>query len=276
MKIDVTIATKNNEEIIERCIENIKKYIPYNRIIVVDGHSKDNTVQIAKRLGAEVYFEKGLLGTVRYTQATYCNTEWIAVIDSDVFINKHWWNEVSKYINSQNVGGINGWLEGNIVDFMPSYEKYTKFLTKMAISGQSISDNAKYHTSFPFSNTLIRRELILKSKNDLKNVHGGEDNVVANNVIKWGYKIVNISKILGMHYQPDPIKHAKMEYYRSGESIVIKRGKLIGLKSIFTTFFSLSINWMRYTHHSKNFDLMLYKFILSLYIETVRGIIDNI
>jgi len=53
MKIDVTIATKNSEETIEQCIRNIRKYIPYSRIILIDD-SENATAKIAKRFGAEV------------------------------------------------------------------------------------------------------------------------------------------------------------------------------------------------------------------------------
>jgi glycosyltransferase involved in cell wall biosynthesis len=274
-KIDVTIATKNNEETIERCIENIKKYIPYNKIIVVDGGSKDDTVQIAKRLGAHVYFENGLLGEVRYVQATLCNTEWIAVIDSDVFINENWWGEVSKYINNSNIGSINGWLKGSIIDVMPSYEHYTKFVTAKRSRSPIILNGAKYDVTFPFSNTLIRRELILKSKNSLVNVDGGEDNVVSKNVVKWGYKIVNIPKILGLHYHSDPVGHCKMASYRGGKSITIRRGKLRGLRRILTAFTELSTNWIRYSFYSKRFNFRLYGFLLLLYSEEVRGIMHG-
>jgi len=237
----------------------------------VDGGSKDDTVHIAKRLGAHVYSENGLLGKVRYVQAELCSTEWIAVIDSDVFIYENWWDEVSKYLNNPNIGSVNGWLRGSIIDFMPSYEHFTKFATAKVIRGPMISNVAKYHTRFPFSNTLIRRELILKSKDSLANVDFGEDAVVSKNVVKWGYKIVNIAKILGLHYHSDPIGHCKMAFYRTGESIVMNRGKR-ALGIFFASLAVRSINWIRYSLYSKRFDFRLCRFLLSLYSEMLKGV----
>ena len=59
MKIDVTIATKNNEDTIKKCIESIKKNIPYNNIILIDD-SDDRTPEIAISLGAKVCYKKTL------------------------------------------------------------------------------------------------------------------------------------------------------------------------------------------------------------------------
>lgn len=266
-KVDVTIATKNNEDTIDRCIENIKKYIPYNEIIVVDGYSTDNTVQIAKRIGVKVYFENGPLGKVRYIQATLCTSEWIAVIDSDVFINENWWVEVSKYMANPNVGAINCWLEGSIKKVMPQYEYYTKFMTSLEVANPR---------SFPFSNTLIRRKFMLDSKSDLEHVHSGEDGITAKNVIKQGYKIVKIPKIAGVHYHKDPIGHAKMEYNRAGMNLVKVKGKLRGIITIFASPIPITYNWIRYSIHSHNLDLKLYKFLISLHIEKVKAIINEI
>lgn len=56
--IDMTaiILTRNEEANIKRCIESIRSLV--KRIIVVDSYSDDNTIDIAKKLGAEVYQRK--------------------------------------------------------------------------------------------------------------------------------------------------------------------------------------------------------------------------
>jgi glycosyltransferase involved in cell wall biosynthesis len=121
----------NNDATIRQCIENIEKYIPFNQIIVVDGGSKDQTVEIAEKFGAKVHLEPGSLPRVRYVQATLCSSDWIAVVDSDVFVNTNWWHEVSKYLNKPEIAAVSGWLEGSMAtDILPSYEQYTKFLAR--------------------------------------------------------------------------------------------------------------------------------------------------
>ncbi|MGA3406405.1 MAG: glycosyltransferase, partial [Candidatus Bathyarchaeia archaeon] len=62
MMIDASIATKNSAKTIARCIMAIRESIPIGRIVVVDGGSTDDTIAIAKSLGAEVRVNRGLLG----------------------------------------------------------------------------------------------------------------------------------------------------------------------------------------------------------------------
>ena len=49
-KISVVINTRNEEENIKRCLESVKWA---DEVIVVDMHSEDKTVQVAKKMGAK-------------------------------------------------------------------------------------------------------------------------------------------------------------------------------------------------------------------------------
>lgn len=53
-KISVVINTYNEEKNIERCLKSVADF--GDEIIVVDMHSADQTVEIAKKYGAKVYF----------------------------------------------------------------------------------------------------------------------------------------------------------------------------------------------------------------------------
>lgn len=54
--VSVIIPTLNSENIIGECLESIKKQTyPKIEIIVVDGNSRDNTVNIARKYGATVF-----------------------------------------------------------------------------------------------------------------------------------------------------------------------------------------------------------------------------
>ncbi len=52
MNISLVIITYNEEKYIKGCIESAKDIV--NEVIVVDSFSEDNTVKIAKSLGAKV------------------------------------------------------------------------------------------------------------------------------------------------------------------------------------------------------------------------------
>ena len=51
--LTIIILTKNEEQNLEKCIVSFKGVA--QRIVIVDSYSTDNTVELAKSLGAEVY-----------------------------------------------------------------------------------------------------------------------------------------------------------------------------------------------------------------------------
>ena len=58
--IQVIIAALNEEEGIGLTIADLEAHLGNPRILVVDGKSSDRTVKIAKNLGAEIAFQKGM------------------------------------------------------------------------------------------------------------------------------------------------------------------------------------------------------------------------
>lgn len=55
-KISVVIPTLNEEKNLPRLLKELPSYV--DEIIVVDGHSKDRTVEIAKNYGARIIFDE--------------------------------------------------------------------------------------------------------------------------------------------------------------------------------------------------------------------------
>ncbi|HEX9903054.1 MAG TPA: glycosyltransferase family 2 protein, partial [Acidobacteriota bacterium] len=58
MKTTVVIPAKNEEQSIGKIIAKCRKYA--QEILVVDGHSRDSTARVARRLGARVVQDNGL------------------------------------------------------------------------------------------------------------------------------------------------------------------------------------------------------------------------
>ncbi|MCB9494359.1 MAG: glycosyltransferase family 2 protein [Desulfobacteraceae bacterium] len=81
-KITGIIITLNEEKNIKDCILSLGKVC--DEIIVVDSLSKDNTVQIAKDLGARVYLQKYLGdGPQKAFGVKYAENDWILSLDAD-------------------------------------------------------------------------------------------------------------------------------------------------------------------------------------------------
>ena len=94
--ISVLIPTYNNGKTINKCIESIKNQTKKaDEIIIIDGHSKDNTVEIAKLHGCKIlYEEKG-------SRAAACNVgipeakgEIIVFIDGDAIAKEDWLEKI--------------------------------------------------------------------------------------------------------------------------------------------------------------------------------------
>jgi len=70
VKISGAIITFNEEKNIKRCIDSLKEVC--DEIVVVDSLSSDNTVSIAKELGAKV-IEQKFLGHIAQKQLAVDN-----------------------------------------------------------------------------------------------------------------------------------------------------------------------------------------------------------
>ena len=86
MPADITaiILTKNEEVNIEECIKSIATAV--KRIIVIDSYSTDRTVEIAKRMGAEVHqhpFENYAKQYMYGVEVAKAETVWTLRIDAD-------------------------------------------------------------------------------------------------------------------------------------------------------------------------------------------------
>ena len=255
MMIDASIATKNSAKTIARCIMAIRESIPIGRIVVVDGGSTDDTIAIAKSLGAEVRVNRGLLGRVRYFQAQTCSSDWIAIIDSDVYVDPSWWSEVSHYLEESAVGMILA-IGDSPKDRLSIYEDY-------------ITYTAKRFGSIAFSNTLVRRKLILSCSELLNNVHAGEDTIFGRYLRRIGMRVVTVQKRLVYHDKNIVDEHPGA-FLRWGQSLRIRGGK-DSARELAKTLKNNLRNWLIFTKETRRLSISLLLFLLYLWFWAFSG-----
>jgi glycosyltransferase involved in cell wall biosynthesis len=86
MSTDVIIATLNEEEGIGPTLEEISRKIDPNQVLVVDGHSDDRTIEIAKDFGATILFQDGMgKGDAVAKAVRYIGSEvdYVVITDAD-------------------------------------------------------------------------------------------------------------------------------------------------------------------------------------------------
>ena len=109
--ITVITLTKDEEENIGRCINSVKDWA--RRIIVVDSFSNDKTVEIAKKLGAEVIQHEFIHYGAQFQYALNnagIKTMWVFRLDADEEVTEATREEIDKLCKENEHTDINGFV----------------------------------------------------------------------------------------------------------------------------------------------------------------------
>lgn len=107
--ITAIILTRNEKDFIEDCIKSIKSVV--RRIVVVDSLSEDNTVELARNLGAEVYEHEFYNYSKQYKYAVeiaQVKTKWILRIDADERLTVESANELNELCDQNENTDVTG------------------------------------------------------------------------------------------------------------------------------------------------------------------------
>lgn len=192
-KIDVVVCTKNSGRTLRQVLERVVKYIPVNRLIVVDGGSTDQTVEIAKEFGAEIHFDGGRgLGYARNMALKIVETPIFAFIDSDALIPRNWMN-LMKYFKDPKVAVASGFaFFGPETSVLKALHRYQ--LRKYRVLQASLS------------NSLLRLDVVKAVGGIREDLPSSEDTDLYDRIIKREYKWV-IDRNIISYQRRDLMQH---------------------------------------------------------------------
>jgi glycosyltransferase involved in cell wall biosynthesis len=102
IKLSVALATFNEERNLEECLRSVKGIA--DELVVVDGSSTDETVKVARRLGAKVITatNKPIFHINKQLAIDECRGEWILQLDADERVTPELATEIGSIIEKEN------------------------------------------------------------------------------------------------------------------------------------------------------------------------------
>ena len=192
-RVDVVVLTKNSERILEKCLDSVFKTVPVNRLIIVDGCSTDNTLEIVGKFREKhgnviVINDNGTRGSARLRGIRLVETRWFLFVDSDVTLSDDWFNKATSYVNTDvgAVWGIEIWdgIQDSVI--LKPFLKITRRIFEMRGGTHDL---------------LVRQEAV-KDIEIPGNLHVFEDAFIKAWIDKKGYKLIATYDPYCIHFRP--------------------------------------------------------------------------
>ena len=234
--ISIVIPTKNNGDILERCLDSIEGLdYPEDEMetIIVDGHSTDGTVEIAERYGCRVVYEdRGTISYARDLGVRNAEGEFIAFTDADCVVDRNWLRNLIKHFDDEeivSVGGPNITPEDDS-KFVKCAGDVLSFLSKPgARYGLDASEVIEiFHN--PTCNVMYRKKVLEEVGGFNHDLVTCDDEELDYRIRERGYRILYTPDAIVYHYRrPTWKKFMKQAYnYGIGRMQAIKLHRNMG------------------------------------------------
>ena len=151
LPISVIIPTKNNGNTLKQCLDSIIQNNPAE-ILIIDGLSHDNTIEIAQKYTNKIYSDEGRGPSAAHQLGVlHANQEYIAYIDADIVMPE---NTLLKLLSELRLSNFVG-MQAKII--AASKESYWERGADFNITA---FQNSKY--GFGISAAVLKRDIILK------------------------------------------------------------------------------------------------------------------
>jgi glycosyltransferase involved in cell wall biosynthesis len=230
VRVSIIIPTKNNADVLKRCLKSIYDMdYPMDEIevIVVDGHSTDNTIEIAERYGCKVVYEDvGTIGGARNVGVEHSSGEFIVFTDADCVVDRNWLKNLLREFKDEKVASVGG---PNITpeddtELAKCVGVVLELLSKPGARYAFNADRVLEVRHNPTCNSAYRKSAFLEVGGFNPKLVTCDDEELDYRIRKKGYKILFTPYAKVYHYRkPTWKKFAKMAWnYGVGRGQVVK------------------------------------------------------
>jgi glycosyltransferase involved in cell wall biosynthesis len=111
-KVDLVMWTKNGATCLPEVLARIDQVIPHENVchkILVDDHSTDRTVEIAKGFNWDIYLNpRGGIPSGANEALAHVDRDFFVSVEQDIILLRDWWDKLSKYMEDPSVACAQG------------------------------------------------------------------------------------------------------------------------------------------------------------------------
>jgi glycosyltransferase involved in cell wall biosynthesis len=123
-QIDVFIPTYNSIAHLEECVRSARRAVPTRRIVLIDHHSTDGTLDVGRRNGCEIVEEGKGLGYARQLAIELAETDVFGMVESDLVYSEFGWYAEASGMLGGDVGAVVAYVPRRITDKRGKYADF--------------------------------------------------------------------------------------------------------------------------------------------------------
>lgn len=197
-RADVVMLTKNSmKPSLPETLASVYANIPVNRLIVVDGGSRDGTIELVSRQENVLLLDdsRGTRATARQKGIEQVETEFFAFVDSDVILQAGWYAAAMGWFE-RDVGGI------STFPYQMGDERDTQVAIARLYRLRSVSDLAlrkRFDTAAAVFRTEAVRGIMIPTE-----LQAGEDEYIGKVIRERGFKAKVVPRPVVYHRRTEP------------------------------------------------------------------------
>jgi cellulose synthase/poly-beta-1,6-N-acetylglucosamine synthase-like glycosyltransferase len=224
-KVSILVATFNSELTIDACLKAIFELNypkDFLEVIVVDGCSKDATVEIAQKYPVKV-ISTPLSAPAAYNHAMkIVSNDVLGFIDSDAKVEKEWLNKLVAHLSDPQVAGVSGgieiWNTENVwarsigYDLKSRYARLKKYVVRVATM-----------------NLLLKKSVIEEVGGFDENLPSQYDTDLGFRITSRGYRILFEPNATCYHFNRSTVSgyfRQQLQYGKNTAKLYLKHAKL--------------------------------------------------